>query len=137
MTPATAATLIATVTELAVNKLFFTFFAAATLAGCGSDYDGSSHSSGTSYADSDDREPFDGDAAREQAEQEVADEGYSGPCTIDCSGHDAGFNYAANGNPDGGVSDSQSFDEGQEAYEEAVDERVEELSQAHDAGGEE
>ena len=120
-----------------VNRLILTAFAAATLTACGSDYDSSSYSSDASYADSDDDEAFDEDAAREKAEQEVADEGYSGPCTIDCSGHDAGFNYAANGNPDGGVSDSQSFDEGQQAYEEAVDERVEELRQAHDAGDEE
>ena len=69
---------------------------------------------------------FDEDAARADAEQEVADEGYDGPCTIDCTGHDAGFDWAADGHEDYGTSRSPSFDEGQEAYEEAVEERLEE-----------
>jgi hypothetical protein len=69
---------------------------------------------------------FDEDAAQADAEQEVADEGYSGSCTIDCGGHDAGFNWAADGHEDHGVSTSRSFDEGQEAYQDAVDQRLEE-----------
>lgn len=82
------------------------------------------------------RQPFDEDAARERAEEEVASEGYSGPCTQDCSGHNAGFAWAAEGYPDEGTSSSQSFDEGQQAYEEAVEERVDEYQQAHDDGEE-
>ena len=80
---------------------------------------------------------FDEDQAREDASAEVASEGYQGSCTDDCSGHNAGFNYAAEGHDDGGVSDSPSFDEGQQAYDEAVDEKVEEKRQAHDDGEDE
>ena len=78
---------------------------------------------------------FDEDAARADAEQEVADDGYSGPCTIDCSGHDAGFTWAADGHEDRGISNSRSFDEGQEAYDEAVEERLEEKRQEFEDEG--
>jgi len=90
------------------------------------------------FDDEEQREPFDEDAARDRAEEEVADEGYDYRygCTIDCSGHDAGFAYAADGNPDGGTSRSPSFDEGQVAYEEAVEERVYEYRQAYEDGEE-
>jgi hypothetical protein len=77
---------------------------------------------------------FDEDAARERAEEEVRSDGYSGPCTQDCSGHDAGFEWAADGNPDYGVSRSPSFDEGQQAYEQAVEERVEDYRSAYENG---
>lgn len=80
------------------------------------------------------RASFDDDAAREAAKQEVADEGYDGPCTIDCSGHDAGFNWAADGHDDGGISNSRSFDEGQEAYEDKVEERLNEKRQTYEDG---
>lgn len=80
------------------------------------------------------RAPFDEESAREAAKQEVADEGYDGPCTIDCSGHDAGFNWAADGHDDGGISNSRSFDEGQEAYDEKVEERLEEKRQSYENG---
>ncbi|MEO7865549.1 MAG: hypothetical protein ABIR63_06775 [Sphingomicrobium sp.] len=78
---------------------------------------------------------FDEDAARADAQQEADDDGYSGSCTVDCSGHDAGFEWAAEGHDDRGTSNSRSFDEGQEAYEEAVEERLEEKRQEFDDEG--
>lgn len=89
---------------------------------------------GAEYALPDEPE-FDEETARADAEQEVADEGYSGPCTIDCSGHDAGFTWAADGHEDGGTSRSPSFDEGQVAYDEAVEERLEEKRQEFEDEG--
>jgi len=83
-------------------------------------------------SDDDDREPFDEDTAREEAGEEVAAAGYSGPCTSDCSGHDAGFAWATEGHEDRGISSSQSFDEGQEAFERAVEEHVDEAREAYD-----
>ena len=112
---------------------------ALLLAGCNSSdslEDGSAEWTGGGAVEESERDSFDEQAAREEAEAEVASEGYSGPCTFDCSGHDAGFTYAAEGNPDGGQSDSQSFDEGQEAHEEAVQERVEEARTAYEDGEE-
>lgn len=103
------------------------------LCGCGSAYEERETIEPTDYslAGGDAESSFDEEAAREAAEEEVASEGYSGPCTSDCSGHDAGFAYAAEGNPDGGTSRSPSFDEGQVAYEQAVEERVEEAREAY------
>ena len=124
--------------ELAVNR---TLIAVATLAlaACGSasatsDFEEAAESGSASEDTEAEREAFDEDAAREKAEAEVASEGYDGPCTQDCSGHDAGFGWAAAGNPDGGTSSSQSFDEGQQAYEDAVEDRIEEDRQAYEGG---
>lgn len=94
-----------------------------------------------SAAEEEEREYFDEDAARDAAEDELSSDSYASigrpyGCTIDCSGHDAGFAWAAEGNEDGGVSNSQSFDEGQRAYEEAVDDRVEEMRDEYESGEE-
>ena len=96
---------------------------AASLSGCGSepDYDALDYSS-----DAETDVSFDEDAARADAQAEVESEGYDGDCTADCSGHEAGFDWAAEGHEDYGTSSSLSFDEGQEAYEAAVEERLEE-----------
>lgn len=86
------------------------------------------------------REPFDEDAAREAAGEQVSDESYStigAPygCTDDCSGHEAGFawrrdnGYATAGN-------SQSFDEGGRAFDDAVEDRVEEMRSDYESGDE-
>ena len=86
------------------------------------------------------RQPFDEDAARRKAEREMSLQGYdySYGCTIDCSGHEAGWRWRAeNGYPTYGSLDygnSQSFAEGARAYEEAVDERVESLRNDYDLG---
>ena len=70
------------------------------------------------------------DAAYEQSQDELSeasfeDVGDSAECTVDCSGHEAGFEWAK----EEGVTDSSecggksdSFIEGCEAYAEALDE---------------
>lgn len=85
------------------------------------------------------REPFDEDAAREAAESAISDETYVGigvpyGCTEDCSGHEAGFRYRAENGYVGYNDDSPSFNEGGQAFEDAVDERVEEIRQAYEDG---
>ena len=83
------------------------------------------------------REPFDEDAARNAAEEELASEGYdfSYGCTVDCSGHEAGWQWRA----DNGYStpgNSNSFDEGGLAFDEALEERVDEMRDQYDSGDE-
>lgn len=83
------------------------------------------------------REPFDEDEAYATAEEELAAEGYDYRygCTEDCSGHEAGWQWRA----DNGYSTpgySNSFDEGGRAFDEAVDERVDEMRDSYDAGEE-
>jgi len=102
------------------------------------DYEDDASYSDSFYAE---REEFDEDAAREAAEEELASESYDSigspyGCTIDCSGHEAGYAWAAEGNEDYGVSNSQSFDEGQQAYEDAVEDRVDEMRDEYDSGEE-
>lgn len=85
------------------------------------------------------RPAFDEDAARDAAKDELTSQTYSDigspyGCTSDCSGHEAGFAWAADGNEDHGTSRSLSFDEGQQAYSEAVDERVEEMRSEYENG---
>ena len=86
------------------------------------------------------RPEFDEDAARAQAEQDAANESYdySYGCTQDCSGHEAGWQWRAEtGYP---VEDattygnSNSFAEGAMAYDESVEERVEEMRSEHESG---
>lgn len=92
----------------------------------------------SSYSYSEDeekREPFDEDAAREKAEEELASEGYDYRygCTDDCSGHEAGWRWRAeNGYSTDGKS--RSFSEGGEAFDYAVEERVEEMRSEYDDG---
>jgi len=86
------------------------------------------------------REPFDEDAARSAAEDELALDSYnySYGCTIDCSGHEAGWKWRAeNEYPTYGSNNygrSQSFAEGARAYEEAVEDRVEEMRDDYESG---
>lgn len=85
---------------------------------------------GGSYGFSSDSEEFDEDAARAEAEEELGSEGYdySYGCTVDCSGHEAGWGYQAEeGYGSYPSGKSRSFEEGRMAYDEAVDERVEEM----------
>lgn len=97
----------------------------------GSEATADSTSSGYSagaYSSSDDEE-FDEDAAREQAEDELSSEGYdySYGCIEDCSGHQAGWGYQAQqGYGSYPSGNSRSFEEGRVAFDEAVDERIEE-----------
>lgn len=88
-----------------------------------------------------DREPFDEDAARDEAEDEIAGETYVSigtpyGCTDDCSGHEAGFRYRADNGYAGHNADSPSFNEGGQAFDEAVEERVDEMREEYESGGE-
>lgn len=79
---------------------------------------------------------FDEDAAREAAEADLASEGYdySYGCTFDCSGHEAGWQWRAE-NGYAAAGESPSFDEGGQAFDEAVEERVEEMRNEYIADG--
>ncbi|MES3027743.1 MAG: hypothetical protein V4820_07825 [Pseudomonadota bacterium] len=86
------------------------------------------------------REPFDDDAARERAEDEVGADTYVGigmpnGCSDDCSGHEAGFRYRADHGYTGFNADSPSFNEGGQAFEEAVEDRVEAMRDDYEGGG--
>ncbi|MGH6786876.1 MAG: hypothetical protein ACREBO_08595 [Novosphingobium sp.] len=85
------------------------------------------------------RDPFDEDEAREAAEREVARQGYVGSgtrygCTVDCSGHEAGFAWRAERGYQGYNPDSPSFNEGGRAFDEEVEEKVEEMKDDYEAG---
>lgn len=86
------------------------------------------------YTAGDEREEFDEYAAREEARRDLALEGYdySYGCTSDCSGHEAGWQWGA----DNGVAygNSQSFHEGTIAFEDALEERVEEMRDEFESG---
>ncbi len=76
---------------------------------------------------------FDEDAARDQAAADIngqtfQDVGDTSRCTSDCSGHDAGFQWAQDNNvaDTSDCSGSGSFEDGCEAYVEELDNRVEE-----------
>lgn len=92
------------------------------------------------YSGEEERADFDEDAARDTAEEEIAGESYQSigtpyGCTQDCSGHEAGFawrrdnGYATPGN-------SNSFSEGGQAFDEAVDDRVDEMRADYEGGAE-
>ena len=100
------------------------------------------YEAGSGYSSSyvEEREDFDEDAARDAAEDDLASETYQDNgaafgCTVDCSGHEAGWQwraengYAADGN-------SQSFSEGGQAFDDAVDDRVEEMRSDYESGEE-
>ena len=78
---------------------------------------------------------FDEYEARREAGRQLARRGYRGGCTDDCSGHEAGFQWAHDNRltrPQY-TGDSQSFDEGQEAYTRALSRRVDELREEYEA----
>ena len=82
------------------------------------------------------REPFDEDAAREAAEEQLASESYDGSygCTQDCSGHEAGWRWRAeNGYATAG--NSNSFSEGGQAYDDALESRVDDMRSDYESGG--
>ena len=102
---------------------------AAVLSACGR-----TSSSTESYADLPQHTTeFDEDAAMERAVEELAFETYSSigepfGCTEDCSGHEAGFEWAKqNEITDGWCGgNSESFVEGCQAYADAIQEKIEE-----------
>lgn len=81
------------------------------------------------------RAAFDEDAAKTAAENELSSEeyDYSYGCTSDCSGHEAGWRWRAdNGYTTPG--NSNSFYEGGQAFDNAVEEKVEEMRDSYEAG---
>ena len=79
---------------------------------------------------------FDEDAARERAVDDLSYETYGSigepyGCTEDCEGHEAGFEWAKdNGITDGSCyGDSDSFNEGCQAYADAIEEKVNEYKE--------
>jgi hypothetical protein len=123
-----------------VRQLLSFFALSIVLTACG----GSSSSDGHSVygsRSSSVEEDFDEDAANDRAADELSYETYStigSPygCLDDCSGHDAGFEWARNnGITDGSCyGDSQSFVEGCQAYSEAIQEKVEEYRDEFQSG---
>ncbi len=97
---------------------------------------------GTALATRTARRTFDEDRARERAADDLTGETFESvgsvySCTEDCSGHEAGFEWARNheitdASECGGQS--QSFAEGCQAYGEAIEERVEAARTEHDDG---
>lgn len=91
-----------------------------------------------SYGDNEEedyREPFDEYEAERIAERELQREGYdySYGCTMDCSGHEAGWQWRGdNGYVTPG--NSQSFYEGTMAFEDALQDRVDEMRQDYEMG---
>lgn len=102
---------------------------------------GGSSESGYRYAyESSSEVEFDEDAARDRAVDDLSYESYSSigepyGCTDDCSGHEAGFEWAkANDVTDGSCyGDSASFNEGCQAYADAIEEKVDEYRAEDDS----
>lgn len=117
-----------------MKRTFVWMLAAVALSGCG-ERSSAYGSADYEYSERADREPFDEDAAREAAEEELASEGYdySYGCADDCSGHEAGWQWRAeNGYSTDGNSDS--FAEGGYAFDEALENRVGEMRDDYEAG---
>jgi hypothetical protein len=101
------------------------------------------YSLGSDEADDEEeeREPFDEYAAKRKAERDVASDSYMGigspyGCTSDCSGHEAGFAHRRDNGYVAYSADSQSFTEGAQAYEDEVEERVDEMRSSYESGEE-
>lgn len=110
------------------------------LSACGSS--GSSASYEEQDFASDERAEFDEDSARDEAvsglsDQTFQDVGDTSRCTKDCSGHDAGWQWAQ----DNDVTDSSecsgsgSFEDGCQAYVEELESQVELAREDEEAGG--
>jgi hypothetical protein len=88
------------------------------------------------------RTGLDEDRARERAADDLSgatfeDVGDTSTCTIDCSGHEAGFEWArehdvTDESECGGTS--QSFQEGCQSYAQALEDRVDDAGAEHEAG---
>jgi hypothetical protein len=110
-------------------------------AGCGSSQEEAVAEGGAAFVASYEAHTDEPEAAREAGVEDAAadlaastyqDEFGSSECTEDCSGHDAGYEWAANK----GITDpyecsgnSTSFIEGCEAYAEEVQERADEAAE--------
>jgi hypothetical protein len=112
------------------------------LSACGSG--GSSASYEEQDFASDERAEFDEDTARDQAVSDLSDQtfqdvGDTSRCTEDCSGHDAGWQWAQDNDVTDGseCSGSGSFEDGCQAYVEELESQVELAREDEEAGGEE
>ncbi len=114
------------------RSLLLIFCLCVALSGCGAH--GASEAYDEGKVTSQQRAEFDEDAARDRAVSDLSgqtfqDVGDTSRCTEDCSGHDAGWQWAQNHE----VTDtseclgSGSFEDGCEAYVEELDSRVEEV----------
>jgi len=105
----------------------------------GGEYSSANYSGSDDEAEEaeDEREPFDEDAARDAAESELASQQYDGSygCTVDCSGHEAGWQWRAE---QGYAVDgkSNSFSEGGQAFDDALENRVDEMRDNYENGEE-
>ena len=84
------------------------------------------------------RGEFNEDRAEDAARDSISGDTYeavvgSGDCTDDCSGHEAGWQWAKEGNTCGG-GDSESFDAGCQAFESEIDDRVQNARHQYDEG---
>jgi hypothetical protein len=97
--------------------------------------------SGYRYADNAFSEAeFDEDAAHDRAVDDLSYETYGSigepyGCTEDCEGHEAGFEWAKeNEITDGSCyGDSDSFNEGCQAYADAIEEKIDEYRDADES----
>jgi hypothetical protein len=115
------------------------------MSACGdsSESRGSRESGGLDYRYADETPSlteFDEDSARDRAVDDLSYESYSSigepyGCTDDCSGHEAGFEWAKeNSVTDGSCfGDSASFNEGCQAYADAIEEKVNEYRAENDS----
>lgn len=100
--------------------------AALVLSGCGSSDTAAAHSESQDASENFDEDAARADAASDLTGQTFQDVGDTSRCRQDCSGHDAGFQWAQ----DNDVTDasdcsgSGSFADGCEAYVEELDSRV-------------
>ena len=99
------------------------------------EYEYAPYSSGAYGGDEPERAAFDEQAARAEAEDDLASEGYDGSygCTVDCSGHDAGWQWRAE-NGYSTYGNSNSFSEGGQAFDDALDERVDDMRNDYENG---
>ena len=103
-------------------------------------YTSSASGYSTGEEEEEERAQFDEDAARDAAENDLASETYTDNgspygCTVDCSGHEAGWKWRAE-NGYSTYGNSQSFSEGGQAFDDAVGERVEEMKSDYESGEE-
>ena len=133
--PATEYIWIAIGMELDVNRVAFARLVAfaIVLQGCSAETSIAEKAGDETFSED---ESVDEDVAFEMAADELSEEtfedvGDTSLCTQDCSGHDAGFEWARDNeitDPSECGGKSQSFEEGCEAYAESLQEQAEEYA---------
>jgi hypothetical protein len=127
--------------NLSFKCAFLCLVVASLVTGCGNSSPTST--SGAAYESSGlgTEAEFDEDEALERAVSEISYESYSSVgepygCSDDCSGHNAGFEWAKNNEVTDGIcgGNSQSFEEGCQAYGDAIQEKVDEYRDDFELG---